>query len=266
MCTLIILIRAGHDWPVIIASNRDEMRDRPCQPPARHWPDRHHVTAGHDDLGGGTWLAVNDDGVVAGILNRINSLGPAVDKRSRGELPLDALDHGDAETAAEALSNLDPAAWRPFNLVIADALGGWLLINDGETPHILKQPIKPGLSMVTAHGLSHYSDRPLCARSARHLPRFHQSPPPQPDDNDWTAWQDLMADRTRANNRDNNDNRSAALLIDAVPGSNFATISSSLIALPRHQPALAIMGRAVKARWIFTPGAPGITPWQDVVL
>jgi hypothetical protein len=32
---------------------------------------------------------------MAGILNRINSLGPAPDKRSRGELPLDALDHAD---------------------------------------------------------------------------------------------------------------------------------------------------------------------------
>jgi len=40
MCTLVILRRPGNEWPVIIASNRDEMIDRPWLSPARHWPER----------------------------------------------------------------------------------------------------------------------------------------------------------------------------------------------------------------------------------
>lgn len=266
MCTLVILIRADDNWPVIIATNRDEMTDRSWASPARHWPDRVHVTAGLDQQAGGTWLAINDDGVVAGILNRMNSLGPDAGKRSRGELPLDALDHGDAKTAAEALSNLDPAAWRPFNLVIADALGGWLLINDGETPHIIKQAIEPGVSMITAYGISHGVHETVCARSARHLPLFNAAPPPQPGDHDWAGWQELLADRSRHDHEAGNSAPGAALLIDATENNKFATTSSSLIALPRQHPGHEILHNTASPRWIFAPGAPDVTPWQDVLL
>ncbi len=77
MCTLVILRRPDHPWPVVIGANRDEMIDRPALPPARHWPDRPEVVAGLDRLAGGSWLGVNDWGVAAAILNRRGSLGPA---------------------------------------------------------------------------------------------------------------------------------------------------------------------------------------------
>ncbi len=60
MCTLVILRRPGHDWPTLLAVNRDEMVDRPWDPPARHWPDRLRVIAGLDRHAGGTWLGVYD--------------------------------------------------------------------------------------------------------------------------------------------------------------------------------------------------------------
>ena len=50
MCTLVILRRPGHRWPVLIGANRDEMIDRPSRPPGRHWPDRPEVVAGRDEL------------------------------------------------------------------------------------------------------------------------------------------------------------------------------------------------------------------------
>ena len=84
MCTLVILRRPEHRWPVLIGANRDEMIDRPWDPPGRHWPDRPEVVAGLDRLAGGSWLGVNDWGVAAAILNRHGSLGPAPGQRSRG--------------------------------------------------------------------------------------------------------------------------------------------------------------------------------------
>ncbi|PPR30755.1 MAG: hypothetical protein CFH32_00517, partial [Alphaproteobacteria bacterium MarineAlpha9_Bin2] len=36
MCTLIILFRPEHKWPLIIAGNRDEMLDRPWKKPHTH--------------------------------------------------------------------------------------------------------------------------------------------------------------------------------------------------------------------------------------
>ena len=59
-------------------------------------------------------------GVMAAIMNRPGSLGPAEGVRSRGELPLEALDHADASEAAKALSAIEARSYRAFNLVIAD--------------------------------------------------------------------------------------------------------------------------------------------------
>ena len=151
MCTLVILRRPGHRWPVLIGANRDEMIDRASKPPGRHWPDRPELVAGLDILAGGSWLGVNDWGVAAAVLNRHGSLGPAPDRRSRGELVLEALDHADAAAAARALVDLDPEAYRTFNLIIADDRDGFWLRHAGGTRVEIKR-LKDGLSMIAAGG------------------------------------------------------------------------------------------------------------------
>src|SRR5205807_8307617 len=88
MCTSVLLRRPGHDWPLILGANRDEMATRPSKPPARHWPDRAEVVAGLDVEAGGSWLGVNDAGVTAAMLNRHGTLGRAKGVRPRGELVL----------------------------------------------------------------------------------------------------------------------------------------------------------------------------------
>lgn len=111
MCTVVLLRRPGLTWPLLLAANRDEMLARPSRPPGRHWADRPNVVAGMDEQAGGTWLGINDEGVVAAVMNRVGSLGPAPDARSRGELVLEALDHADAAVAAEALAALNARAF-----------------------------------------------------------------------------------------------------------------------------------------------------------
>src|ERR1700738_1134465 len=116
MCTLVILRRPGHRWPVLIGANRDEMIDRASKPPGRHWPDRPELVAGRDILAGGARVGGNEPGgAAAAVLTRHGSLGPAPDRRSRGELVLEALDHADAAAAARALADLDPEAYRHFH-------------------------------------------------------------------------------------------------------------------------------------------------------
>ena len=82
MCTVVLLRRPDHDWPLILGANRDEMVGRPWKPPARHWPDRPEVVAGLDELALGSWLGCNDHGVVAAILNRHGTLGPEIGRAS----------------------------------------------------------------------------------------------------------------------------------------------------------------------------------------
>ncbi len=252
MCTLILLRRPGHDWPLILGANRDEMVARPWRPPARHWPDRPEVVAGLDALAGGSWLGINDHGVVAGILNRVGSLGPAPGQRSRGELVLEALDHADADEAAAALGRIEPRAYRTFNMIVADSRDAfWLRHADeqGRDP-VEIHPIKDGLSMIAAGEL----DDPDFPRLARYRPRFMTATPPDPAQGDWAAWQALLSDD--GGDASAGPNRALRFTTDR----GFATVSSALIALPSsEQPNLKPIFR-------FASYQPETTPWEDVAL
>ncbi len=250
MCTLILLFRPEHRWPLILGANRDEMRDRPWRAPGRHWPDQPEVVAGLDLLGGGSWLGLNrETGVVAAILNRRGSLGPQPGKRSRGELVLRALAAETAEAAAAELAGIAPADYRSFNLVIADRRAAvWLRhlgpeAGTGPEAH----PLPPGLTLLTA------GDRndPSSPRIRRYLPRLEAAPPPDPGAGDWAAWQAILADRG-----DPEGAEPLAAMNLGLP-SGFGTVSSSLIALGR--PGTAAKG--LELHWLFAAGRPDEAPF-----
>lgn len=273
MCTLVLRREPRTPWPLLLAANRDELRSRPWRPPARHWPDRPEVVAGLDELAGGSWLGVNDHGVVAAVLNRVGTLGPAEDKRSRGELVLDALDFTDAASAAEILAELDPDAYRPFNLIIADAEDAFWLRHAGSLPgfgfrtsegtwreveavrmpdadpaapqgrSMEIRPLPAGLSMITAHDLNDLGS----ARIRTYLPRFERAPLPDPEQGDWSGWIDCLAARDGAGG----DPRDAMTI---VTGGDYGTVCSSLVALPEEGPP---------ALW-FAPGRPGEVPFERI--
>lgn len=244
---MVILRRPGHDWPVLVAANRDERNDRPWKSPGRHWPDRPEVVGGLDELAGGSWLALNDTGVIAAVLNRRGSLGPEAGKRSRGELVLEALDHADARDAVRALAELDGLAYRPFNMVMADNRDAYWLRHAGESGEVEVRPLPLGLSMLTAGDLNEPTPR-----VRRYLPRFQETAVPDPDASDWRAWEALMASREH-----NSDDARAAMAI--VTDGPFGTVSSSLIALPSPE-------RHRKPIWRFCPARPGTAPFVEIAL
>jgi len=248
MCTVVVLRRPDHAWPVLLAANRDEMVERPWRPPARHWPDRPEVIAGLDEHAGGTWLGLNDFGVVAGILNRPRSLGPATDKRSRGELVLEALDHADAVAAATALGQLDGRSYRAFNMVIADNRDGYWLRSTGEG-RVQLFTLPEGVSMLTAFDL----DSNESVRTRRFLPQFRNARAPDPESGDWRDWEALLATRAPGDETDPN----AAMTISTDFG--FGTVSSALIALPAVESAAAPVYR-------FAAGPPDRAPYRNVPL
>jgi hypothetical protein len=261
MCTVVLLRRPGHRWPLIIAANRDEMADRPWAPPARHWPDREEVVGGLDRLGGGSWLGVNDHGVVAGVLNREGSLGPENGKRSRGELVLEALDHADAAAAAEALSELDARSYRTFNLVVADSGNAyWLRNQGGAGAEIEVFPIPPGLSMITALN----RNDPKSARIRAYLPRFERAAAPDPDarpqSSAWGEWERLLSSRlSETESNESGEGGPLGAMSIATEG-GFGTVSSSIIALP------APASPPRRPVWRFAAGAPGEAPFEPVSL
>jgi hypothetical protein len=247
MCTVVILRRPEHDWPVIIGANRDEMIDRPAAPPARHWPDRPEIIAGLDRLAGGSWLGVNDWGVAAAILNRHGSLGPAPGQRSRGELVLEALDHPDAVAAAEALAHLDPSAYRTFNLIVADNRDGFWLRHAGGA-HIDAWPIGEGLSLIDSGELN----RPNNRRVTLAAPRFRAAAPPDPDRADWADWERLLS----SDEAPPQEPAESALRFRMPHG--YGTVSSALIALPEPNAGER------KPRFRYAQWQPTPIPWAAV--
>lgn len=261
MCTFVILRRPGHDWPVLVAANRDEMLSRPWTSPGRHWSDRPEVVGGRDDFAHGTWMGVNDHGVMAAILNRANSLGPAAGFRSRGEIVLEALDHADAADAARALAELDPKSYRSFNLIVSDNQDAfWLRHLGPDAERVETFPLPDGLSMLTERDLNDRSS----ARIAAYCSKFEQAAPPDPETGNWEAWARLMASREY----DPAVGPVGAMAI--VTDKGFGTSSSSLVALPRpglidrgiiHPP-----GRLAKPVWLFAAGLPGDVPYRPLAL
>jgi hypothetical protein len=249
MCTLVLLRRPAESWPLIIAANRDEMAGRPSRPPGRWWEDRPEVIAGLDELAGGSWLGMNDTGVVAAILNRMGTLGPQAGKRSRGELVLEALDHADAAEAAEALACLEAGSYRPFNMVVADNRDAFWLRADGS--RITRHPIAAGLHMLSALEL----DDPASPRIKAYMDRFASLPPPRPDaaGGDWGGWPELMAD-TGTGGPDDEEAPSMCF----IRPNGFGTVSSSLIALPAADlsPAPPV--------WRFAAGRPDQAAYEPV--
>lgn len=246
MCTVVILHRPKDPWPLLLAANRDEMVDRPWQPPGRHWTDRPNVVAGLDTLAGGSWLGLNDEGVVAAVLNRMGTLGPLAGKRSRGELVLEALDHADAADAVDALVHLDARGYRPCNMVIADNRDAFWLRADGERVRVM--PLGEGVFMLTAFELNDQTD----PRIRSFLPRFEAAPAPDPGRRDWLSWQTLLSTPAPAGAPD----RAAGLNFQLANG--FGTRSSALVALP------AMDRPETSPAFLFAPGPPDQVPYADV--
>jgi uncharacterized protein with NRDE domain len=248
MCTLVALRRPGHAWPVILGANRDEMMTRPWTAPGRHWPDRPEVVAGRDDLAGGSWMGINDHGVVAAILNRQGTLGPADGKRSRGELVLLALDSADAAEAALVMSELRPDSYRPFNMVIADNRHAFFVAHRGEPRPVHVHALRDGLTMLTARE----PDDPSSPRIAFHRGRFAAATPPDPDRGDWTNWEQLLSSQEHGPDSGPEGGMSFVL------PSGFGTVSSALVALPA-------IGRAgIKPVFRFAAGRPDRVAYHDL--
>jgi uncharacterized protein with NRDE domain len=162
VCLLIVLSRLDGAAPLVVAANRDERLERPAQAATVLAEAGPRVLGGRDELAGGTWLAVNEHGVVTGLTNRPSPAGRDPDKRSRGEIPLAAARHTDATSAVEDLvkrvrSEDYNAAW----LLIGDRRSLYYVTVDGSgAPDI--EPLPPGLYVLANEPL--HDDSPKTAQ------------------------------------------------------------------------------------------------------
>jgi uncharacterized protein with NRDE domain len=147
VCLLVALTRCSSDVPLLIAANRDERYDRPTTSTQVLASGPPRIIGGRDELAGGTWLAVNDAGVVAGITNvpRGGYRDPA--KRSRGELPLLLAAHATAIDAVGAIEKVvSPVEYNPCYLLVADRDNCFYLDLSADALHI--EELAPGIVIL----------------------------------------------------------------------------------------------------------------------
>ncbi len=267
VCLLVFAWQTEAGYPLVVAANRDEIRDRPADPLvvlADHDP---RILGGRDGLAGGTWLAVNDDGVVAGLTNRPSPGGRDPTKRSRGELPLlAAKSHSADEAVAELASRVDPAVYNPAWLLVGDRRSLYSVTVAVATGLVIEQ-LAPGLHIlenVAPSTPSSKVDRVRCLiATARASGRSL-----------WSALPAVMADQT-VPDHDGGDGiagaggavehgggehrptvavRAPATYAACVHTENYGTRSSALIrvpAAPRDRPQLLVAdGPPCTARYV----------------
>jgi uncharacterized protein with NRDE domain len=165
MCTLAIFVRRLPGLPLVIAANRDEFLDRAATAPEL-LSLAPRIVGGRDLRAGGTWLAISERGVVAGLLNRRTESLPDASKRSRGELPMMALAAGSVAAAATCIRAIAGGAYNAFNLLVADRDEAWVAQNHADGMRFT--PLEPGVHLVSNLDVND----PTCPKIARSHTRF----------------------------------------------------------------------------------------------
>jgi uncharacterized protein with NRDE domain len=156
MCLLALFFRAVDDAPVVLGANREEYYARGGTPP-QLLPGRPAVAvAGLDPLAGGTWLGVNEHGLIVAVTNRRKSEVPPL-PRSRGALVRELLTSPSAAAAADrATRELDGGNYAGCNLLCVDAeravaiqAGDWLRV----------RPLPTGLHVLSNGDINDEGDR-----------------------------------------------------------------------------------------------------------
>ncbi len=152
MCLLVVASQLLPAEPLLVGANRDEILERPSTSMAVLAAAGPRILGGRDEQSGGTWLALNEHGVFAGLTNQ--PLGDAKDptKRSRGELPIAVARHATASEGVHALvRDHDPS----------DYNGAWLLAGDRTSLYFVDFTRTPASIRALAPGIHVLENRAL---------------------------------------------------------------------------------------------------------
>lgn len=249
MCTLAIFFQVFDRYPVVLAANRDEYLARPAAPP-QLLAERPRVIGGKDLQAGGTWLGVNQHGVIAGLLNRRAPGGPDPARRSRGLLCLDTLRRETADEALAFVAHQEGAAYNPFNLLIASHDAAAVAYNRRD--RIETARLDPGLHLLTNLDVNDFE----CPKISRAYDQFAALA----HDREFAA--DPLGQHARlrellADHATQLDARTPAPNAICLHLDGYGTRSSSLIFLRAD-------GRP--AAHLFAPGPPCVTGYERAPL
>jgi uncharacterized protein with NRDE domain len=253
-----LLIFAWHDvpaYPLIVAANRDEQLDRPAHSLTVLREQGPRTLGGRDDLAGGTWLAVNEHGVVAGLTNRPSPGGRDLTKRSRGELPLMAAAHRTADEGVAALAqSVLPGQYNP----------AWLLVGDRESLYYVELTVEQPLSFRRLSPGIHVLENVALGEPSPKVDRVRSQLTASESTGGrwWEALPSVLADHAGPASVDTDASgtdavvRPPATLASCVHTDDYGTRSAAVILVPAQVGGLPEV--------LVADGPPCTTPFGDV--
>mgnify|MGYP001207934452 CR=1 FL=1 len=226
MCTLALYFHCFEDYPLLVAANRDEHFDRPSAAPAL-LDGNPKIIAGKDLRAGGTWLGVNEHGLLVGILNRRVNGGalPGTVARSRGALCLELLQLNSAQAARQRI-DADRYRYNPFTIVFADKHNASVAYNDAG--QIISQDLPPGLHVFSSAAEVDLNSAKADRAHQRFASLINPLSEKTQEPRQWlAALQDILSDHSLG---DGSDNPGDAICVHRdISG----TVSSSVLFLSR---------------------------------
>jgi uncharacterized protein with NRDE domain len=242
---------------MVVAANRDERLDRSALPATVLRERDPRILGGRDLLAGGTWLAVNSYGVVAGLTNQPSGTGRDPTKRSRGELPLACARHVTATQAVAGLAaEVDPADYNPCWMLVGDRDALFAVSIGPDSSRTEVEQLGPGLYVLENAPLAAGSRKAAFAREL-----VEQALARQPDRGQGStvsAIGTVLSDHRPAVPEPRTDGNGRvwppALSAACVHGDGFGTRFSAIITVPA-------VGRPAM---LTADGKPCVTPMRDV--
>jgi len=254
MCLLVVALHHTEQWPLVVGANRDEWLDRPSTAITILREADPRILGGRDERAGGTWLAVNEHGVVCGLTNRPVAEGPDPDRKSRGRLPLVAAGARTAEEGAELVAaEANTGSYNPAWLLVGDRRSLYYLAVD---PEEVTRPerLGPGIHVLENTALGAPSVKVDYVRSA--LSRAETAGTPL-----WAALPRVLGDHTVIDTEDgparfpDGRERSAATLAPCVHTDGYGTRSSALVRISEDEASAPDL--------LVADGTPCTTPFVD---
>ncbi len=248
MCTLAIYFRVFADYPVIVAANRDEFASRPATAPMILSEDP-QIIGGKDLKAGGTWLAINEHGLIAGLLNRRSEIPPDPAARSRGLLCLDALRCRTTDAALALIGSQRGSDYNGFNLLVATRDAAFVASNRAGTIGI--ESLSAGLHLLTNVDVDDFE----CPKISRSYRRFEELKDNLNFTRDPLAMRGVLAKllSDHATQLDPRSGRPNALCLHLDA---YGTRSSSLI----------FLSAGGEAKHFFAPGPPCSNPFESAIV
>jgi len=235
MCVLAIQYKTVENTPILVAQNREEMFDRPTQAP-RIQSGKPRAVCGIDRKAGGTWLGINQYGLLVVVANRPKMNVPS-EPRSRGLLCRELLfAHNAREAAEQAARELAAGCYAGANYVCVDGEFG-AVVYGGNTIEVIE--LEPGLHLLANGDLNDPKDqRQQFIRRQLTLQKL-----------DSAVTFLAVASRAFARKPDASGRRGVVLT-----GGDYGTVSSTLLSLP---------SKNQNAVYQYAPGPPCDVAYDD---